>query len=188
MYIYCQRIWYNRCFAQHMHSFHVLHGVLPKKRRIQSKSRQQYDKKNGEEMKHTLNLQETLWPILFFGPKMTFSSHPSHLLWVTCFFWDFPLEIEFCWASRTRSRNLVCFCLMVSNSLDKWFRVAWVGGSQATGSFGWKEVNHRNQPWKIRKETSDEGFVSVTPPKLIVEIQWFVIYSQIHLTINVVSF
>lgn len=71
MYIYCQRIWYNRRFAQHMHSFHVLHGVLPKKRRIQSKSRQQYDKKNGEELKPTLNLQETLWPILFFGPKMT---------------------------------------------------------------------------------------------------------------------
>lgn len=32
------------------------------------------------------------------------------------------------------------------------------------------------------------GFVTVTPPKLIVEILRFVIYSQIHLTINVVSF
>ena len=87
--LHCQRIWYNKRFAQHMHSFHVLHEVLPKKRRIQSKSRQQYDKKNGEEMKHTLNLQETLWPTFFRSKDDLFFPPDSHLLWVTCFFLGF---------------------------------------------------------------------------------------------------
>lgn len=138
MYIYCQRIWYNRRFAQHMHSFHVLHGVLPKKRRIQSKSRQQYDKKNGEELKPTLNLQETLWPILFFGPKMTLKL-PTRLT-----------PAVRCLAGLPKRARATWF------AFAWWFPIHWTNDFEwpglegaRLGSFGWKEVNHRNQPWKI---------------------------------------
>lgn len=129
MYIYCQRIWYNRRFAQHMHSFHVLHGVLPKKRRIQSKSRQQYNKKNGEEMKHTLNLQETLWPILFFGPLIIFFSHPSHLLFLVFFLGgDFLFEkLNFAAGLPKRARAT-------------WFAFAWCPPIHWTNDFEWPPV------------------------------------------------